>query len=211
MNRRNFLKSSLFSSTAILGTQINNVNEAVKKGAFIAPKKSTSHGLYVISYGEIIGSRDFPIRPDKAVATEGQLMWFVFPSEKGNARGYLKQYDDSPIETPELIVHRVRMGTPEPPYYLYWRMGNYSMYKTPGSLVKRASWLLHNKSGDEHIFQAMSDFRFATLINIVFAEPDVAESTMNQLVRIDTQIRQDEIVDFNYYIDMYKELLTQSR
>jgi len=33
---------------------------------------------------------------------------------------------------------------------------------------------------------------------------------MNQLVRIDTEIRQDDILDFDYYISMYKELLTKS-
>ena len=213
-SRRNFLKSSLFGSAAILATQIPKINNVIENDAidinYNSPKKSTSHGLFVISFGELYGSRDFPIRPINTVVSDGQLLWFVFPSEKGNARGYIKQYDSSPIETPDMIVHRIRISKPEPPYYLYWRNGDYYMYKTPGSLIKRASYLLHNKQEDEYILQAISDFRFAALINIAFSEPEKAESIMLEIVDLDNSIRQSNDIDFEYYLKKYKELLTNS-
>jgi len=212
MDRRNFLKSSMFGSTAIIASQISNINSAIENdGAFNLPKKSTSHGLFAISYGEVLGSRKFPLRPDKAIASDGSLIWFVWPSQKGNARGYLKQYDSNLIESPEIIVHRIRMTKPEPSYYLYWRSGDYYMYKSPGSLVKRASYLLHHHNDDQcRILQALSDFRFATLINLTFHSEN-SESVLNDLADLDNKIRQDQESDLDYYINKYKDLLTKSR
>lgn len=213
-NRRNFLKSSLFGSAAIITSQIPKINNLLESDEidvnYNSPKKSTSHGLYVISYGELYGSRNFPIRPKNAIVSDGQLLWFVFPSEKGDSRGYIKQYDSSPIESPDMIVHRIRMTKPEPPYYLYWRNGDYYMYKTPGSLVKRASYLLHNKQEEGYIMQAVSDFRFAALINIAFLQPNEAENLMLKIVDIDNDIRKATEIDFDFYISRYKNVLSLS-
>jgi len=217
MNRRNFLKSSMFGSAVALITQIPNINSVIESDDneinYNSPKKSTSHGLFVISYGELYGSKKFPIRPVNTVVSDGQLIWFVFPSEKGKARGYIKQYDNSPLESPDMIVHRIRMSKPEPPYYLYWRSGDYYVYKTPGSLVKRASYLLHNKQENEYILQAISDFRFASLINLAFCDPGQSEEIMLEIVELDNSIRQSysKEIDFDYFLKEYKKLLTMSK
>lgn len=218
--KRNFIKNSLFTAAGILATQVDTVNSLISDETidinFAAPKRSMSHGLYALTFGTVFGSKDFPMRkqnvnPRNIITTDGTLIWFAYPSERGDARGYVRPHEATNIENLDLICHRVRMGRPDPPYYLYWMNGDYYLYKTPGSILKRASYLLRNKADEpESILVAMSDFRFSALINSVFLEKEKAEEILIKIAEIDKTIRRRGEFNIDYDIQQYKKVLTES-
>ena len=82
MNRKEFLKKSLFGSLTLAGGSavteiIADQNLKVDEGAYLAPK-SRKAGALALAFGNVIGSRDFPLRdgelnPRDVIATEFQF------------------------------------------------------------------------------------------------------------------------------------------
>jgi hypothetical protein len=215
MDRREMLKRSMFGGllltegVSILGA-IDSTNSAIEKGeeGMIAPK-SAKPGALAVAFGPVAGSRDFPLRRDNQnprglIASDGALIYFVWPSERGDARGYIKTGEGLDLNR---IVFRIRMGRPEAPYYLRWRRGDYYLYTPPGALVKRATALIKTDEPDSHI-QALSDMRMAVLINLAFFGN--GQDIMDRLAELDDKIRRTPD-GFTRFWSEYKELLTQSR
>lgn len=213
--KRRFIKSSLFGSSAILVSQMGQINRFIEQndnGTFVQPKRSNSPGLFVINHGELIGSKDFPLRPIRAIATDGTLIWFVHPSPLGDARGYITTWEEKAdtIESPALIVHRIKMSKPDCPHYLLWRNKNYYMFKPSAALVKRAEWFIEHKSDDEiALIHALSDIRFAALINAVFLNLSDAERIINNIVDLEKDVKRFEQIN-NEYIKRAKNILNES-
>ncbi|MBI3654044.1 MAG: hypothetical protein HY231_23685 [Acidobacteria bacterium] len=220
MNRREMLKQSLFGGAFLTGSttmidQIAFSNSAIEDSpnqeGCIAPRQAKA-GAVAIAYGTIHGGKDFPLRCrgiDNPVATDGSLIYFVWPSERGDARGYIKPLGDTDANK---IVFRLRMGRPEPPYYLRWRKGDYYLYTPPGALIKRASALIAVRDEDEsaelsHI-QALSDMRMAVLINLTFSGN--GQDVLDRLAELDTRIRQDTS-GIRRYWNEYRELLSETK
>jgi hypothetical protein len=209
MNRREMLQKSLFGGIAapLVINEISFNNSSIEEdNTHIAPK-SPKAGALAIAFGSVRGSRDFALRQEgnrKAIATDGSLIYFVWPSERGDARGYIKSLGDT---NPDSIVFRLRMGRPEAPYYLRWRKGDYYLYTPPGALVKRASLMIQAEDETAHV-QALSDMRMAVLVNLAFRGN--GQDIMDSLAELDSRIRQD-VGGLRKYWQEYKELLTASR
>jgi hypothetical protein len=212
MERREFLKKSLFGGLAItIPETIISQNSAIESGGHIAPK-SRKPGALALAFGTITGSRDFPLRdgdmnPRNVIATDGTRIYFLWPSERGDARGYIVRHDGSDPEylPDEKIVFRLRMGRPEAPYYLRWKNGDYYLYTPPGALVKRAAAFIR-ECEEGATLQALSDMRMAILINLTFSGD--GQDALDELCELDKQVR--ESADLSRFWETYKSLLSKT-
>ena len=211
MNRREMLKKSLFSGLTVGGVSvvdsIAKSNETIQINESFRNPKSSKPGAIAIAFGDVVGSPTFPIRPKSAIATDGAPIYFLWPSERGDARGYLEFSAKEEI-IPQRFVFRLRQSQPEPPYYLHWHKGDNFLYTAPGSLVERASYLM--KSGDvDDCLQALSDMRQAAILNLT--QRGDGQHFIDQLADLDREIREapDELLP-QYWGD-YKYILSQTR
>ena len=209
MNRREMLKKSLFGGLTIAGAgtvvdAITMSNEHIIETEGYKATKSAKPGAICMAYGDVWGSKDFPIRPLKAQASDGSLIYFLWPSERGDARGYLEFATKQEVDVNH-IVFRLRMSEPEAPYYLHWRSGNYYMYTPPGALIHRASWLMEKGEPDATL-QALSDIRFAVLLNLTIRGD--GQAYLNELADLDLRVR--EYSNLEQFWDEYKRLLTET-
>ena len=204
-NRTSYLKGSLFPEVTSLISSIKETNEnLLKNDGFIAPKSSTAKGLFARTFGNIVGCKEFPIRPLKAIATDGTILWVNYPSENGAARGYIRPSDSLPDEVLQNTVFMLKKYEPDCPYYLRMKQNNYFVYTPAPALVERAQ--KYFRSDDEHSkCLAFADMRFAICINSIFNKSNVIEKL---------QKFENEIIGTwkpNYFWEKYKELVTQSR
>jgi hypothetical protein len=211
MTRRELLKKSLFGSLTIGGLSvveaIEKSNETIQINESFRSPKSEKPGAIAIAYGDIVGSPIFPIRPKDAIATDGAPVYFLWPSERGCARGYLDFQNKSEI-IPQRFVFRLRMSAPEPPYYLHWHKGEYYLYTAPGSLIERASYLMQSGDADDCL-QALSDMRQAVILNLT--QKGDGQIYINSLSDLDREVRESPDERLRQYWDRYKEILTETR
>jgi len=209
MNRREMLKKSMFGGILLGGIPvteaINISNENIINAETYRQPKSKRPGALTICYGDICGSRDFPIRPKDAIATDGQIMYFLWPSPGRDSRGYLEFKNRDKIDL-HRIVFRFRQSPPEAPYYLHWHKGDYYLYTAPGSLMERASALIKNNDQDDTL-QALSDIRQAIILNLTIRGD--GQKYLDQICDLDRAIRNSNNL-FPFW-DEYKELLTETR
>jgi hypothetical protein len=216
-NRREFLKTSLFSGLAIGGLNlpdiINSQNSAIEGAeteSYIAPR-SRKPGALALAMGSITGSRYFPLRdgemnPREVLATDGARIYFLWPSERGQARGYIVRHEESELHDDQ-IIFRLRQSRPEAPYYLRWKSADnqYFLYTPPGALVKRAAFLIRQQ-GDENTLQALADLRFAIMLNLT--QRGDGQDIIDTVAELDRQVREGE--DFSGLWDAYKSLLSKT-
>lgn len=224
--RRRMMLNSLFVGMGVSALEVpsliartNDQIESSEQGV-IAPKSAKS-GALAISTGSICDGYDFPLRQEgidhkrsSIIATDSALIYFVWPSERGSARGYVRPW---PCDLKaDRLVFRLRQGAPEAPYYLRWRKGDYYLYTPPGALVKRASWFLHfRQSEDEnerfqYLAQAISDLRMAVLINL--SARGSGQEIVNRMTDLDNSLKAaPTAANLNATWEEYKTLLSQSR
>jgi hypothetical protein len=213
ITRREALKRTLFgAATLALPITIEKINNEIESGNidYVSPK-SRKPGAITLAFGDIYGSKDFPLRdgdknPRSVMATDGARIYFLWPSERGDARGYILRNDEPDAPEDDRIVFRLRMGKPEPPYYLRWRKGDYYLYTPPGALIKRASYFI-KQDNDNAKLQALSDMRMAIMINLTHIGS--AQKYLDRMCEIDNAIR-TSTGDLKEYWNDYKNLLTET-
>lgn len=211
--RREMLKKSLFGAiTAGASVEIANAsNEHIlgtigKEAKYRSPKHGGSSAV-TMCFGDVYGSYTFPMRPKGAVATDGDLIKFIWPSDRGDARGYI-EFESKKDVIPELIVFRLRMQQPEAPYYLHWHRREYFLYTAPGSLIKRASYLMQ-KSDPDSTLQALSDIRQAVILNLT--QIGDGQKWIDMLSDLDREIRRSPDEMLPQYWNDYKFILSETR
>lgn len=218
ISRRDALKRSLFGGLFAAGIPIT---ETIKQqNAAIAAATGTGEnipafgykqphsqkpGAIAVTFGLVSGSRYLPVRPQGAVIPDGKLVYFLWPSERGQARVYA-DFDHAKDLDPALFVFRLREGELQAPYYLHWRSGNYSLYTCPGSLMHRACKLIRDNNPDSTL-QALSDIRQAVLLNLTICGD--GQAIINRMSELDREIR-SSAPDANIFPlwDEYRALLT---
>jgi len=209
MNRREMLKKSMFGGILLGGIPVTEAiktsNENIINADTYRQPKSTKPGALAICYGDVCGSPDFPIRPKDAIASDGQIMYFLWPSEGRDSRGYLEFQNRSEIDL-HRIVFRFRMTPPEAPYYLHWHRGDYYLYTAPGSLMERASTLIRNNDQDDTL-QALSDIRQAIILNLTVCGN--GQKYLDRICDLDRAIRDSKKL-FPFW-EQYKQLLSETR
>lgn len=215
ISRREALKKTLFGgvglmSAASLVDVIAQRNEHIDENETNIAPRSRKQGALALAFGDIYGSRDFPLRdgnmnPREVVATDGARIYFLWPSDRGDARGYIVRHDNSELADDQ-ITFRLRMGRPEAPYYLRWRRGDYYLYTPPGALVKRAAFYIRQNDPDATL-QAMSDMRMAVIVNLTANPGADAQDILDELCEIDRSIRENSRCDMQNW-EAYRKLLT---
>jgi len=221
MDRKDFLKKFGFGALTTMGglsivDRVIETNEIVETRESQINPKRVREAAICLTWGNLRDGRDFPLRP-MGIVTDGTPILFVWPSERGQARGYVKSFDE--VKTPiDQIVFRLAQERPAPPYYLRWRRGDYYLYTHTGCLVKRAvacikeadTALAADQTNTYYVkaLQALSDLRFAVILNLTVTGG--GQTVMDELAELDEEVRRAGL-NVSQFWKRYTALLTETR
>lgn len=211
MNRRQMLKNSMFGGMFLSGgislvDGAKKSTDAIAAGEVLArTRKTPLDYALTVAFGDIYGSPDFPVRPENHLISDGTIVIFIWPSERGQARAYSRPDIDLP---PQELCFRLRMGDPEPPYYLHWHRGDYYLYTCPGALIERAVYKI-DQGGEDNVIQALADMRQALILNLTLGHVD-SQSYLNRMSDLDRKVRDNEGLKLSSCWSDYRDMLYET-